>query len=366
MNAISNFTTLPSFFFKNTFQTALPSEVDKITKVASNVLGLLSLLYLGFQCLKKFTTLFEKNNKPHNDSCTARAPLHLFLNFDVNGTLILKDTTKKDEDYMLMCTLTKNTYDQWDSESKRMSFKQYVDNTLVPGDRSSKTLIKERQKAIANFPAWLNQNNHSAADEVQADFQKIKKKFTDETGVVHYSIFPSFYVMLKKLRQMNIPFTIILRSFGNDLQEVVKEIENHPDGIKIKHWAKFEKMKFTFLTSGKTIEKMEEIFDIFLSSDGHFAVQDDWSYWNEDQELSRSGKPYIFDLKGSRKIKNLTLFFDDNITCEEKDIIKICEISNQNISAKSLREKLIFPVNTKEAILDDNYFINRVLNAIHS
>lgn len=289
----------------------------------------------------------------------------LLLNFDLNGTLILKDTSKKASDeYMLISTLAENTFAKWDERYEPMSFKQYVYNVLLPGDKSNVRLKKERQKIVATFLQWLSEKSHPAMGNVLDDYHKIKNKFTDsKTKEINFTVFPSFYVMLEKLRNMKIPFIIILRTFGTDLPEVVKEIGDHDLGVKITHWAKFEDINFN--TEGeKTIKKVEEIFDVFLSSDKHFAIQDDWLKWNQDGERGRSGKPFLYDISGKGAIKNLSLFFDDNITGEEQDIVRPCEIAGKNAPTKSLCERLIFPVNTKEAMLNDDYYIDRILQAI--
>lgn len=290
----------------------------------------------------------------------------LLLNFDVNGTLILKDTSKKASDEcMLISALAENTFASWEEGYESMSFKQYVYNVLLPGDKSDPQLKRERQKIVATFLQWLSEKSHPALSSVLEDYHKIKDKFTDpKTKEVNFTVFPSFYLMLEKLRSMNIPFTIILRTFGGDLPEVVKEIEDHHSGLKISHWAKFEEINLNS-EEKKTIKKAEEVFDTFLSSDGHFAIQDDWLKWNQDGERGRSGKPFLYDISGRRRnIKNLSLFFDDNITGEEQDIVRSCEITGKNVPAKSLLGQLIFPVNTKEAMLNDDYYIDRILQAI--
>lgn len=282
--------------------------------------------------------------------------VRLLLNFDLNGTLILKDTSKgADDDYMLISSLAEATLSKWDEQNDAMSFKQYVYNILLPGDKSNAPLKKERQKVIGTFLQWLTEKNHSLKDSVIENYQTIKDKFTGEQ-----SIFPSFYVMLEKLRELNIPFTIILRTFGSDLPEVVKEIEEHPQGVKIAKWAKYEN---THLNLGETtITKTADVFDTFLSSHEHFAVQDDWRTWNQDGERGRSGKPFLYDRTG----KNISLFFDDNITGEEQDIVHPCEISNNPVPTQSLYGKYLFSVNTLDAMQNDNYYIDRVLQAMNN
>jgi hypothetical protein len=290
----------------------------------------------------------------------------ILLNFDLNGTLILKDTSKKvDDDYMLISALAESTISEWD-EKQSMSFKQYVYTVLLPGDKSRPELKAKRQQVVGKFVEWLEDHKHPALESVKLTCRKIKEKFTDpKTGKMNFPIFPSFYVMMDKLREKKIPFTIILRTFGSDLPEVMKEIEEHPSGVKFSHTAKFEGPKLT-IDGKRTIEKTAEIFDVLLNSEEHFAIQDDWIYWNRNKEQGLYGKPFQYDFYGtSAKVENLSLFFDDNITGDQiLDIVNPCEISGLKIPTKELCERFIFPVNTLEAMLDDNYFINRVMKAI--
>jgi len=153
-----------------------------------------------------------------------------------------------------------------------------------------------------------------------------------------------------------------LRTFGSDLQDVVKELQNHPEGIKITHWARYVGNQLSYKEKIKT---HEETFSIFLESEEHFAIQDDWNRWNKDGERGRSGKPFQFDLSGEYKqVRNLSLFFDDNITGEELDIILPVEIAGKEVTVKELLEVLLFTVNTKDAILDDDYFFTAADNKV--
>lgn len=73
---------------------------------------------------------------------------------------------------------------------------------------------------------------------------------------------------------------------------------------------------------------------------------------------------HLKNISGNRSIKNLSLFFDDNITGEELDIVRPCEITGKDIPSKALYGQLIFRVNTKEAMVNDNYYVDHVLKAI--
>ena len=115
-----------------------------------------------------------------------------------------------------------------------------------------------------------------------------------------------------------------------------------------------------FLLNGQKIV-LSRWVKLTLTSEGHFAVQDDWPYWNQHQEKGEYGKPFLFDFsETSERVRSHSLFFDDNITGEEEDIVKPCEIGGQTISTQALCGRIIFSVNTVEAILDDDYFIKRV------
>lgn len=96
------------------------------------------------------------------------SPPKLILNFDLNGTLILKDTA------------------------------------------FGKTAEEMLDKLL------LNQEGFSV-DEKMMIRQQIIDKFTNqESGEVHFSVFPSFYVMLDRLREQEIPFIIVFRTFDPD------------------------------------------------------------------------------------------------------------------------------------------------------
>jgi len=218
---------------------------------------------------------------------------------------------------------------------------------------------KKKETEIYGFLDWLLKNSHPSYTTVKDDFEKMRAKFTDPaTGKTTFTIFQSFFKLLRKLREMKISFIIILRTFGSDLPGVVKELEAHTDGIKVTHWGKF---KDTQLLLQEKLYSPEETYELFLNSEEHFALQDDWVKWNKDGEHGRSGKVFLYDKTlRYRNVNNLALFFDDNITGEELDIVRPCEITGKHETSTELFDKYLFRVLTKEAILNDEYFIEKV------
>ncbi len=292
--------------------------------------------------------------------------VRLFLHFDVNGTLILRDTSKRmDEHEAIIAALAAHTIASWD-ESPPMSFKEYVFTCLLPGDRSNRRLKQQRQEQIRTFMDWLHDHHHPQLAAVGELFHVIKQKYADpHSGRLHFSVFPSFYLMLNTLREQNIPFTILLRTFGDDLHEVVREIEGHPCGISFSHQARFDGPIFILDETSPT-EQIDQIFDLIFHAPGHLAVQDDWAYWNRHKEQGAYGKCFIYDHSGCYQGKrNISVFFDDNITGKEQDIVNPCDISGNHLPKAFLYNRCLFPVDTVDAMLDDHYFIDRVMQAIH-
>lgn len=291
----------------------------------------------------------------------------LLLDFDLNGTLILQDSSKGASwESMLISALAENIFDQWEEAlSEKMSFKKYAYNVLLPGDKSDQQLKKKRAQFISNFFGWLTEHNHPARERVLADYDAIKTKFSNpKTNQIQPSVFPSFYLMLKKLRSLQIPFVLKLRTFGNDLREVSEEIKSHPDGVAFTQRGKFSAKKLHLDGEG-VITKVGEIFQKFLTSKEHFALQDDWKAWNSDGERARSGKPFIYSgIENAADAPNLALFFDDNFTGEEQDIIDPIEINGKQVPGKMLKDKMLFRVNTIEAMKDDDYYINLIHKAL--
>lgn len=289
----------------------------------------------------------------------------LLLDFDLNKTIILEESSNGAErEEMLISILAENTFYDWESKGF-MSFKDYVYQRLLPGEKSDRTLKTERIKQIAKFLNWLEEKKHPMKDKVCSDYREIKEKFTElGTQNIETAVFNSFFILLEKLRSLNIKFIVKLRTFGKHLDDVTKAIEAHPSGIKFKRIGSFSG-KILSLIGEESIDKADRIFHEFLTSQEHFALQDDWKKWNAAKEHGSSGKSFIYDSTGKKyEISNLSLFFDDNITGEEFDIVNPIDISGRELSGKELLDRMLFKVNTVEAIKNDGYFLQLVQKAL--
>jgi len=60
---------------------------------------------------------------------------------------------------------------------------------------------------------------------------------------------------------MKLPFTVILRTFGKDLDEVITEIEEHPEHMQFKYRGKYTGTQLSIQNQIKTNDK--EAFAFF-------------------------------------------------------------------------------------------------------
>lgn len=303
-------------------------------------------------------------------------PLHLFLNFDVNKTLILADAVKNfgPED-MINSVLAEDTVDVWNKKYPAMPFKRYIYAVILEreckGHQKQKTtdvIKRQQQSAAANFMRWLTDNDHPAKERVTKKYNEIIAKFTvftdPKTKQVKFGVFKSYYVLLNKLRKLNISFGTALRTFGTDLKEVTEEIEKNPDGVKFTRSGKF-KATHLHLDGESVLSEPGAIFDRVIKSSEHFKIQDEREPWVASGEKSFAGKPHIFDSTGTKHdVCYISLIFDDNITGKEEDIVAPVDISKANIPSKQLLDRILFTVNPIQAAMDDNYFVKPVANAL--
>lgn len=282
----------------------------------------------------------------------------LLLHFDINKTLIAEDlTTNKPMKYILLSALAEKSIHQWSQEQEPMSYKEYVDTVLAPGDKAL------QREIVKNFLSFLEQSDYPHRTAVIETYQQMMEKMEGRY------LIPSFVKLIKKLQTDKVDFRIILRTFGGDIRigKVTEEIDKILDGSRISHWGHFRNGVLTIKNHEQmesTIEKVDEIYRFFRDTQGHIAIQDDWKMWNDDGERGRSGKPFIFDPEDGEV---LSLFFDDNINPEpesEFNIVQPLTVDGRQVSVDSYLNKNIYVADVIQAILDDDFFVDLVNDSL--
>lgn len=281
-------------------------------------------------------------------------PYTLIIHLDVNKTIIAVDKAENRslDDTLNILLAERYKYCWRDDILEPISYYDYVCDYLIPGNRHDGQLKWERRSITKNFVNFLQETDHPLKQEVCTKFYAAKEKLQD-----HY-VFPSFFRLVRKLREDEIDFHIILRSFGKDMLDVVKVIENALPEEKFTHIGYFKEGALHLGDS--TIEKAQEIYSRFKSNNyQHMAIQDDWKEWNDHHERLEYGKKFPVDVNDPYA---LSVFIDDNIVTNPNSVTNIVSpINAEDGSTLSMEmlfeEKILHSTDTFAAILDETYFI---------
>ena len=171
-------------------------------------------------------------------------------------------------------------------------------------------------------------------------------------------VFPSFFRLLEFLEAKGLSFTLILRSYGQEVYDIADEID-----FLIEEKGKFSRGELHL--SEKILSDPRKIYATICSKRG-LAIRDDYHYWREGKFQASHGKPFHVDLSNSSV---LSLFFDDHIRAgADENIIGPYDVADEASLEieKMIEAKMMIPVDTIEAIVDPNYFVNHVREVFSS
>jgi hypothetical protein len=286
---------------------------------------------------------------------------HLLLYFDINKTLIASDQAGgKSVDDVLNQLLSCEYHFKWDSSIQEpISYDTYVRNVLLTGSEHDLELKERRRFYLDHFIDYLREQNHPLYSKALTTYNAALQKLEGSQGIV----FPSFYYLLNELDREGVAYTLILRSFGTEVFEIADEINNAILQKKFNHSGLFNQGTLLIDNEIKG-NNPTEIYRILCSVD-HIAIRDDWEHWMKGEMGSQYGKPFIVDRNNDRILE---VFFDDNINLidNKKNIISPIDANTGSpIAIKELADQhQIVRVDTLQAILNDNYFIEHVQEAI--
>jgi hypothetical protein len=285
----------------------------------------------------------------------SQATPHLILHFDINKTIVANDkAANKSVDNILNEMLAIKYKFYWDSNLvEPISYLEYVQKILIPGPINDPDLRTQRKYFIHHFKDYLLEVEHPLYNAVQEDYQKASTLLNDFPSIV----FPSFYNLLKHLKDKEILHTIILRSFGSELFDVKNEV-NRCHNNMFSRICRFSSGKLV-TENGTFIEEPYAIYK-HLTELKHTVIQDDWDYWNANGMSSDKGKPFYIH---TEDLDTLSIFFDDNIIEDNSINIISCfdPITEKKIPIQELIQSgQAVRVDTLEAILNENYFIEQL------
>lgn len=290
-------------------------------------------------------------------ACAKDAP-NVKIHCDVNKTIICTDGVQgKELAETVDAVQAEFTFAKWDGKTEQ-SYYNFV-TTQLKHDQpelspTSEEFKKKRGQLLKNFPHFLTN-----FPEAFTKYKDDKAKMLALLGAEKTVIFPSFLKLIAWLNtNYKDRYSIYLRTFGKDLPEVIPAIEKKAE-IKFADVGQFKGRSLSFPNSLRFANTVA--LDFFVWSHDNYGLRDDYEYWQSKGYQAEGGKPFPVGLNAN----DIEIFFDDNADDAVKPIICPVDSKESILDTNELLKKgIIVAVNPKEAILDEDYFINALKRRI--
>lgn len=278
---------------------------------------------------------------------------HLMLHMDINKTIIIESTGKgfgyEDGVAALLSTEPEYAY-KWGDSGEVMTYNKWVDKKLFPG--TDPTLKKKREAAHSNFIEATQEHHHPQFKKINDEFNALVNSLKNQ---LPRKVFTSFSNLITYLRDNNYSFSVILRTFGKDLDGISKELAQ--DNLTFIRGS-FQKGHLHL--NNKVISDPAKMIAAFKPGK-HYAIQDSYDWWKEHNFTDKGGKPFPIDISD----KNiLSIFFDDNAADPVKPIVHAIPVKTETNLHQLIEMGRVVNADPRKAILSKNYFIDAVENAL--
>lgn len=290
----------------------------------------------------------------------------VIINMDVNGTIIFGGTISgRTLEQSVILALADDFKDKWDNTiNKPISFSEYV-NLKLPGSSKDEELKKKREQEKFAFLDFLETENHPLKKLAYKRYKTMMKKLNLQKGTV----IDSFYKLIEYLEANNIKFSIILRSFGVDTDNVMEEVNKHLGMRFFENRNDFRGILrlIDVLPALEKLAYLKQLYN-FIKTTPNIGVRDDYCYWDSNKQCQRFSKPFPVDNTDSSVIQ---IFFDDNVRLEPESNVNIIHPIDVNtgksINANELiKRHMIIQANIVQALLDDDYFVKAIQALLHN
>jgi hypothetical protein len=304
----------------------------------------------------------------------------LVLFLDINGTITIVDSVRSKTNEVAINELICEQVQMPGSQILHANIKELIHSEILPIDElkdNQETQEETKLKRLQSYGDYIKNilllkgvlPLLPLQQEIKQLREDLHKAFETQRGC----IFESLYNALKELKAKNIPFTIVLRSFGTDRDMIIKELKELA-GIDIIHHATFKDDHLHFANDFKT--PLHQLHTL-IEPGKHFSWEDNYGDWHKRKLKYRGAKPFPVPCSDS-PTDYTPIFFDDNahlkqiikVVPQGEDLTGILRAWESNIvvehvyqvkTQKELSEKgHIIAVDTKQAICDPNYFINAI------
>jgi hypothetical protein len=283
------------------------------------------------------------------------------LHFDLNGTILAKDPAAgKDQKAMINSILAKETSGIWDDtwQKQLMSYDDYlhhIEGQLV------QHITDPRLKRTEGKKARSEKSSRFVEDfdvRFQGELSEKMKLLDQRVSSFDKEIFDSLFFLLEHLKQKQIQYRLVLRTFGNDLDQVVAALEGKLNTRFVRGTFKTDPVTKQSVLKVRYFHGIEETVTNFkrmeevLNGTPFLAIQDDYGPWGNApiKEDWHFGKPFFY---ASAEKDVLPVFFDDNVgePNSPSGIVRpINLVTGEAVDPTPLLDKQIFKVQTSRAI----------------
>lgn len=343
-------------------------------------------------------------SEPENTT-VERLPTRLVLHLDINETILLGDNAGGDSRHdsvqkMLakssFCQLPSKDSSSWDSTQE-----------AEPTHWWDGQKINEETSIPPLYTGWEWPNG--CCPYYRTKYKRFSKQFVEGHGKVYRPILdecekelaksgqdhilPAFYQTLHyliKLYNNNMPFTLVFRTFGSDIDEIAQvltkfaaetncpALELSPNKLYRGRWKEEKDGSTVYQLWNRNETELiasgdKEILNL-LREGSVFGITDDYNFWRNNDWLPTAGKPIWIPKcqDESSSIYDHHIFFDDNIHNLEDDGIA-CVRKEQadgtfvTLNGASMHQESqgvhLIRVPTIEPVLNPNWFVEKIQSA---
>jgi hypothetical protein len=369
---------------------------------------------------------------------TAKAPpRHLVLHFDLNRTVVLNDSVKKQSSLDVLNILlaedawgfleeTPGATPTWklhhDPESRLAEFRPtnavtYLEalELVCPGKKE-----KKRREALASRFTEPG----SPGEDLRPFFTSMHESLPVQNAADHTEacILPGFYHLLWRLWKRGTTFSVVFRTFGEDLgriviafnnfcegehpqfpdvrlngtdgnpdlriseertgswfradngfcglvwgdadieKDLVANVGNDPDAKTLESVAQALNAKRPLKNTRRTVTSgLEDVAAVFrgLKKPAALALRDYFPHWSKHDRIGRAGKMFLVDMLDETR---LDVFFDDNIleTGDDTCIVDVRSTSGEEVPPVYAHRYYLIRADARAALLDVNWFLENL------
>lgn len=284
---------------------------------------------------------------------------------DINRTLIAEDNGKglgPDKCLAAILSADPKYSHTWGNDLEEITYKKWVDEKLCPGSYQDPVLKKKRESYHTEFVDAARDKNHPMFNEISHEYNSLLEALETQGS---RKVFKSFSNLVTYLKEGNYSFSVILRTFGNDLAWVSQELAQ--DSLNFIYGSfregvlsnSAEKIILLHLND-RVLSDPAEMISAFEPGK-HYAIQDSYDWWKQHNQKEKGGKPFPIDISDKQV---LSIFFDDDANNSKRQILNVMPIGEKTNLNGLIAMGRVVAVDTRKAILDSNYYITAVEKAL--